>query len=125
MSRVRVDRLAVGLFLAVSATAFETMAVGTMLPTIAEKLDGYRLYGATFVAYMLANLISLVWAGERADRTGLRQPFLVGAVAFSGGLLVAGLANSMWIVLAGRALQGAGSGIFVSLSFVEIGRAHV
>lgn len=124
MARSKVDRLAIGLFLAVSATAFETLAVGTMLPTIAEEFDGDRLYGATFVVYMLANLISLVAAGERADRTGLRRPFLFGAASFAVGLLVAGTANSMWMLLIGRAMQGAGSGIFVSLSFVAVRRAY-
>ncbi len=121
---MRVDRLAIGLFLAVSATAFETLAVGTMLPSIADEFRGDRLYGATFVVYMLANLISLVAAGERADRTGLRKPFLVGAATFGVGLVIAGTANSMWMLLIGRALQGAGSGIFVSLSFVAIRRAY-
>lgn len=121
---MRVDRLAIGLFLAVSATAFETLAVGTMLPSIADEFHGDRLYGATFVVYMLANLISLVAAGERADRTGLRKPFLVGAATFAVGLVIAGTANSMWMLLIGRALQGAGSGIFVSLSFVAVRRAY-
>jgi MFS family permease len=124
MARLRVDRLAIGLFLAVSATAFETLAVGTMLPSIADEFRGDRLYGATFVVYMLANLVALVAAGERADRTGLRRPFLVGAAAFAVGLVIAGTANSMWMLLGGRALQGAGSGIFVSLSFVAVRRGY-
>jgi MFS family permease len=115
--------LVVGLFVAVSLTAFETLAMGTVLPTIADEFDGDRLYGATFVVYMLANLISLVAAGERADRTGLRRPYVIGAVAFVSGLVVAGLATSMAIVLVGRALQGAGSGTFASLSYVAVRRS--
>lgn len=124
MAKAKVDRLAIGLLLAVSATAFETLAVGTMLPTIADEFRGDRLYGATFVVYMLANLISLVAAGERADRTGLRRPFLLGAASFAAGLVIAGVANSMWVVLAGRALQGAGSGVFITLAFVAVRRAY-
>jgi len=123
MKRPGIERLTIGLFLAVSVTAFETLAVATVLPTISEKFHGDRLYGATFVGYMLANLISLVTAGERADRTGLRRPFLIGALLFTAGLIVAGTAPSMWIILVGRALQGAGTGIFTTLSFVAVRRA--
>ena len=119
-----IDRLAVGLFLAVSITAFETLAVGTVLPTIADEFRGDRLYGATFVAYMVANLIALVAAGERADRTGLARPFAEAGIIFSIGLVVAGVANSMWVVLAGRALQGAGSGVFITLGFAAARRAY-
>lgn len=117
-------RLAIGLFLAVSSTAFETFAVATVLPTIAEEFDGDRLYGATFVVYMLANLVALVTAGERADRTGLSRPFAVGALFFTAGLVVAGTAGSMFVVLVGRALQGAGTGIFATLSLVVVRRVY-
>jgi MFS family permease len=117
-------RLAIGLFLAISATAFETMSVGTVLPTIAEHFHGDRLYGATFVAYMLANLLSLVTAGSRADRGGLAAPFGLGAVSFAVGLVVAGAAPSMAVVLLGRALQGAGTGVFSTLSLVAVRRAY-
>jgi MFS family permease len=116
--------LAIGLFLATSAYAFETFAVATVLPTISDEFDGDRLYGATFVVYMLANLVALVTAGERADRTGLRRSYTFGILSFAAGLVVAGTANSMGMVLAGRALQGAGTGIFATLSLVVVRRAY-
>jgi len=124
VARRQLDRLAIGLFLAVSITAFETLAVGTILPTITDEFRGDRLYGATFVAYMVANLIALVAAGERGDRTGLARPFAEAIVIFAAGLLVAGVANSMWLVLVGRALQGAGTGVFLTLSFAAARRGY-
>ena len=115
--------LAVGLVLSVTLVAFETTAVLTALPTIADELDGLSLYGATIAAYMLADLVALVWAGEWADRYGVRRPFVVCISIFIVGLIVAASAQSMVIVLVGRLLQGAGSGAFAPLSSISVRRA--
>src|SRR3954447_19659104 len=94
--------LAVGLVLSVTLVAFESTAVITALPTITDDLDGLSLYGTTIAAYMLADLMALVWAGETADRRGVRRPFLVCIGFFLGGLIVAATAQSMVVVVLGR-----------------------
>ena len=115
--------LAVGLVLSVTLVAFETTAVITALPTITDALQGDSLYGATLAAYMLADLVALVWAGEQADLHGVRRPFLACIGIFVVGLIVAATAQTMVLVLIGRLLQGAGSGGFAPLSFVAVRRA--
>ena len=115
--------LAVGLVLSVTLVAFETTAVITALPTIADALHGDSLYGATLAAYMLADLVALVWAGEQADLHGVRRPFLACVGIFLIGLVVAASAQSMTMVLIGRLLQGAGSGGFAPLSYIAVRRA--
>ncbi len=114
--------LAAGLVLSVSLVAFESTAVITALPTITDDLDGLSLYGATLAAYMLANLVALVWSGETADRFGVRRPFLVCIAVFISGLVVAASATSMVVVLIGRLLQGAGSGGFAPIAYICVSR---
>ena len=116
-------RLAVGLILSVSLVAFETTAVITALPTITDELHGDSLYGATLSVYMLADLVALVWAGERADRVGVRRPFLICIAVFLAGLVISASAPTMPIVVLGRLLQGAGTGGFAPLSYVAVRRA--
>lgn len=115
--------LAIGLVLSVTLVAFESTAVVTALPTITDELDGLALYGATFAVYMLADLVALVWAGETADKRGVRFPFLVSIGFFVAGLIVAALAPTMELVVLGRCLQGAGSGGFAPLAFITVRRA--
>ena len=115
--------LAAGLVMAVTLNAFEAVAVVTAMPAISKELNGDRLYGAAFSAYMLANLVALVVGGEQSDRRGPAAPFLGGVAVFAIGLVVAGLAPTMEIVLLGRVLQGAGSGALASVAYVGIGRA--
>jgi MFS family permease len=114
--------LAVGLVLSTSLVAFEVTSVLTALPTISDELDGDSLYGATLAAYMLANLVGLVASGEQADRHGPRRPFIVCITVFVIGLVVAGIANDMVIVLLGRIVQGAGAGGLAPITFALIGR---
>jgi len=115
--------LAAGLVMAVTLNAFEAVAVVTAMPAISKELNGDRLYGAAFSAYMLANLVALVVGGEQSDRRGPAAPFLGGVTVFAVGLVVAGLAPTMGVVLLGRVLQGAGSGSLASVAYVGIGRA--
>lgn len=115
--------LAVGLVMAITMNAFEAMAVVTAMPAVSDDLGGDRFYGAAFSAYMLANLVSLVATGEQADRRGPFAPFLVGVVTFAGGLVLAGAAPEMLVVVAGRVLQGYGAGALAAVTYVAIGRA--
>ena len=114
--------LAIGLVSCTSLIAFETTSLLTALPTIADELHGDYLYGATLAAYMLADIIGLVTAGEQADRRGPKAPFIGCIAIFLLGLVVASIAPTMPIVLLGRVLQGAGAGGLAPITFVIIKR---
>ncbi len=122
-ARTGTRALTVGLVMAITMNAFEAMSVATAMPAVTDDLHGDALYGAAFSAYMLASLISLVAAGEQADRRGPAPPFLVGVLTFAAGLVVAGVAPTMLVVVLGRALQGAGAGALAAVAYVGVGRA--
>src|SRR6478735_2691785 len=109
--------LAMGLVLGVTLVAFEVTAVITALPTITDELGGDSLYGVTLAAYMLANLVALVAAGELADRHGPTKPYAASVVLFIIGLFVAAFSRALWVVVLGRVLQGAGSGAFGTIAY--------
>ncbi|MFM8310468.1 MAG: MFS transporter [Ilumatobacteraceae bacterium] len=115
--------LAIGLILSVTLVAFEVTAILTALPTITDELDGDSLYGVSLAIYTLANMVSLVAAGELADRRGPALPFVIAVSTLVVGLVVAGLAPSMSWVVAGRLLQGIGTGAFNPISYSLVRRA--
>ena len=127
MSTTRLDLhqrlLAVGLILSVMLVAFEVTAVITALPTITDELGGDSLYGVSLAAYTLANLVSLVAAGELSDRFGPTIPFALSITLFVAGLVVAAAAPSMVMIVIGRTLQGAGTGGFSPIAYVLVKRA--
>lgn len=116
--------LTIGLLLNVLGVAFEALAVSTVMPLVVSDLGRQDLYGWVFTSYLLANLVGIVVGGLHADAKGPGAPFLWGVVLFSAGLLVGGLAPSMEILVAARALQGFGGGGLGSVAYVAVGRAY-
>ena len=116
--------LTVGLIGLVTAAAFEGMAVPTVLPAVVLDFGGLDLYGWAFSAFWLTNLIGITLAGSDADRRGPGRALAIGVALFAGGLLVSGLAIGMPMVIAGRAIQGFGSGAIGSVVYAAIARAY-
>jgi len=115
--------LTVGLVLTITFVASEALAVVTVMPVVARDLGGLRLYGWVFSGFMLGSVIGIVAAGREADRRGPALPFVAGVVLFGSGLVVAGLAPSMGVLVAGRVLQGVGAGAVPSVAYAAIGRS--
>src|SRR5215471_19339538 len=115
--------LTVGLVLTITFVASEALAVVTVMPVVAHDLGGLRLYGWVFSAFMLGSVVGIVVAGRAADRRGPAIPFVAGVVLFGCGLAIAGLAPSMGVLVAGRALQGIGAGVVPAVAYASIGRS--
>ena len=116
--------LTAGLIGLVTAAAFEGMAVPTVMPAMVDDLGGLDLYGWAFSAFWLTNIIGITLAGTDADRRGPGRALAIGVILFAGGMVVSGLAGSMLQVIAGRAIQGFGSGAIGSVVYAAIARAY-
>jgi MFS family permease len=103
--------------------ASEALAVVTVMPLVARDLHGLSLYGWVFSSFMLASLIGIVVAGRDADRHGPARAYVAGLILFAAGLVVAGLAPSMGVLVVGRVLQGLGAGAVPAVAYVVIGRS--
>lgn len=114
--------LTLGLVLTITLVAAEALAVTAAMPIVARDLGGRELYGLVFSAFMVGSLLGIVIAGELIDRRGILFPFLVGLGLFAGGLLVAGLAPSMEVLIGSRFVQGLGGGAIPPVAYVAIGR---
>ena len=115
--------LTIGLLLTITLVATEALAVATVMPEVRADLGGYALYGWVFSGFFLASIVGIVAGGRTADRTGLATPFLVGVVVFACGLVVAGLSQSMLVLVVGRLLQGLGAGAVPAVAYAAIARA--
>ncbi|TYC15205.1 MFS transporter [Actinomadura syzygii] len=113
-----------GIVLVVTLLAFESMAVGTVMPVVTDDLNGLSLYAWGFSATLIMSLLSTVLAGGWVDRSGPVQPLLAGLGTFVVGLIVAGAAPSMWLFVAGRAVQGLGTGVSLVALYVVIARVY-
>lgn len=94
------------------------------MPVAAEDLGGLRLYGWVFSAFFLGQIIGTVTAGRSADRSGPARGFVAALGCFGAGLVIAGLAPAMEVIVAARAVQGVGAGAMLALAYVLIGRTY-
>ncbi|RIX30553.1 MFS transporter [Amnibacterium setariae] len=104
--------------------AFEALAVTTAMPLAARDLDGRSLYALTFSAFAAAGVIGNVAGGAWSDRSGPRRPLLAGVGLFAVGLLVAGTALTMPVLIVGRTLQGLGAGAIGVALYVLVARVY-
>jgi MFS family permease len=109
--------LQTGLILAVSLHAFDEMVITIAMPTIVRDLGGAHLYGVSLASYILASLISVVWAGKSIDHRGPVRIFLIGYGLFAAGLIMATVAQDMTQFILARAVQGLGGGITWTVAY--------
>ena len=121
---VRHRSLTIGLVSIVTLVAFESLAVITILPDIEEELKGLAWYGWVTTAFFLGTMIGIVFAGGQADRRGAGRPYVIGLILFAVGLVVAGTAPSMPVLVVGRFVQGFGAGVVPAIGYVAIGRVY-
>lgn len=90
----------------------DTSIIGVALPEIQRAL-GFSQPNLSWVfnAYVVAFGGLLLLGGRLADLYGARRTFIAGFAILTGASLLTGLAPSEGILLAGRALQGAGSAL--------------
>lgn len=109
--RDQMDRLAV-----LIATAFVDMVgfsiILPLIPFYAERLHATPvLVGVVIASYSVAQLVTAPLWGRISDRHGRRPVILAGFGASILAYLVFGVASSLWMLIASRAIQGAGGGI--------------
>ncbi|CRK56069.1 Multidrug resistance protein B [Alloactinosynnema sp. L-07] len=98
--------IAMGMLLA----ALDQTIVGTALPTIVADLGGAAHMSWVVTAYLLAETVATALVGKFGDQFGRKVVFQASTVIFTVGSLLCGLADSMTLLIAWRALQGIGAG---------------
>ncbi len=94
--------------------AFRMLGMFMVLPVLAtygQDLAGSTpaLIGLAIGAYGLTQAVLQIPFGMLSDRIGRRPVIYVGLLIFAAGAVLAANADSIWGVIAGRVLQGAGA----------------
>ncbi|MFJ4624535.1 MDR family MFS transporter [Streptomyces sp. NPDC088812] len=98
------------LMIAMLLGALDQTIVSTALPTIVGELDGVSHMAWVTTAYILAATIGMPVYGKLGDMLGRKAVFLAGIAVFILGSALAGAAQSMTLLVIGRAVQGLGGG---------------
>ncbi|HET6657977.1 MAG TPA: MFS transporter, partial [Gaiellaceae bacterium] len=103
------------LILGVAALAF-ALAQTTLIPALPDLAVALGTDAAgvtwTLTAYLVAAAVCTPLVGRLGDIYGKRRLLVVTLVAFAAGSAIAAVSANLWIVVAGRVVQGIGGGIF-------------
>jgi EmrB/QacA subfamily drug resistance transporter len=109
--------LGFGLLLA----SLDQTIVSTALTRISEDFHRVDLYSWVVTAYLLTSTASTPLYGKISDQFGRKRIFQGAIVLFLAGSALSGLSQSMYQLIAFRAIQGIGAGGLMTLAFAIIG----
>lgn len=114
----------VGAVALIFLAATQALAVTTVMPVVSDDLDGDRLYAVAFAGTLATSVVGMVAVGAWCDRGGVLAPLFTAVGLFVVGLLIAGLAPSMPALVAGRLVQGLGTGGQTVALYVVVARVY-
>lgn len=112
------------LSLSMLLSSLGTSIANVGLPTLVQA------FGATFqqvqwvvLAYLLAITTAVVSVGRLGDLMGRKRLLLAGIALFAAASVLCGLAPSLWLLIAARAVQGLGAAVMMVLAMALVADA--
>lgn len=101
----------IGLFMVVPILPFYVQAFGAGgTEPSGHGLGAGTLTGLVVSSFTVAQLVSAPWWGRASDRWGRRPVLLIALAASAAAFLLFGFAESLWMLVLSRVVQGAGGG---------------
>ena len=111
----------VSLSLSMLMSSLATSIANAGLPTLAQTFNAsFQQVQWIVLAYLLTITTLIVSAGRLGDIIGRRRLFLVGIGLFTVASLLCGIAPTLWLLIAARALQGLGAAIMMALTVAMV-----
>ncbi|CAD6569097.1 MAG: hypothetical protein ASARMPREDX12_002199 [Alectoria sarmentosa] len=101
------------------ASALDSTIITTALPTITREIGGQQQYAWIANSFVVASTAVQPLVGQMSNIFGRRMPMMISVALFASGSGIAGGSNSVAMMIAGRTVQGLGSGgIFVLVDLI-------
>ena len=100
--------------------AFAAFLVAACMPSAIKSLGHLNLISWGFTFYLIAAIVAGTLASQLKRRLGTADALQWAAACFLAGTLACGLAPDIWMLLAGRVVQGLGEGAISGLIYMLI-----
>jgi EmrB/QacA subfamily drug resistance transporter len=121
LTRSRVRIIFGSILGAIFLSALDQTVVATALPQIIAQFGALSQYTFVATAYLITSVVVIPIVGRLIDLFGRKWFYIGGIGIFVGGSLLCGLSQSIWELIAFRALQGVGAGVMLANAFTIIG----
>jgi EmrB/QacA subfamily drug resistance transporter len=97
--------------------SLDTSIANVALPTLAHAFTAtFQAVQWIVLAYLLAITTLIVSVGRLGDIVGRRRLLLAGIWLFTAASLLCGVAPTLWLLIAARAVQGLGAAVMMALT---------
>lgn len=97
--------------------AVEFYVTTSLMPSMVRDIGGLELLAWTTSLFVAAIVLGSICVVVRPRNVTLNQTYVAGALLFAVGCMVIGFAPNMITVLVGRAIQGFGAGLMVTMAY--------
>lgn len=110
------------LALSVLLSSLGTSIANVALPNLAGAFNAsFQAVQWVVIAYLLAITTLIVSVGRLGDIVGRRRLLIAGILLFTLASLLCGVAPTLWLLIAARALQGLGAATMMALTMAFVG----
>ena len=112
-----------GLSLSMLLSSLGTSIANVGLPTLAQVFNAsFQQVQWIVLAYLLAITTLVVSVGRLGDLVGRRRLLTAGILLFTAASVLCGVAPTLWLLIAARAVQGFGAAIMMALTMAFVGQ---
>ncbi len=112
------------LSLAMLLSSLGTSSANVALPTLAQAFSAsFQEVQWIVLAYLLAITTLIVSVGRVGDIIGRKLLLITGLVLFIAASVLGGIAPTLWLLIAARAVQGLGAAIMMALTMAMVREA--
>ena len=106
--------------LGVWLNAADSLVTSTIMPSVGAQLGGYAYFSWATAGYFVGAILAGASAGRLSEMFGLRRATTLAGLIMVAGCVLSALAPDVGVFLAGRLIQGLGSGWISGFSMVAI-----
>ncbi|WP_029138395.1 MDR family MFS transporter [Nakamurella lactea] len=132
MTQEQISRASIGLrsergpvllsvMLSTGLVAIDSTILATAVTSIVDDLGGFHQFPWLFSVYLLGQAVAVPIYGKLADIVGRKTIMLFGIATFVVGSILCGIAWSMPMLIAFRAVQGLGAGAVQPMAMTIVG----
>ncbi|QRK09912.1 MFS transporter [Archangium violaceum] len=106
--------------LGVWMNAADSLVTATIMPSVSAELGGYAYFSWAVAGFLAGGILAGTSAGRLSELLGLRSATALAGLVFAVGCVLSAAAPDIGVFLAGRLLQGIGSGWISGFAMVAI-----
>jgi len=106
--------------LGVWLNAADSLVTATIMPSVGAELGGYGYFSWATAGFLVGAILAGASSGRLSEMFGLRAATALAGVIMAGGCVMSALAPDVGTFLAGRLIQGLGSGWISGFAMVAV-----